>query len=266
MQYDRFDDLITQKYGVIIKNWPLKQFRNPSAVATRIELEVLFNAWESGVTSFYKLSCEEMRAWENDRFSSRLMMMTSSPPSESAQVASSPTTLSTPPTPNTTTPIPSVPVPPELPPPSPTQPEMVLVTELTEQDTPSSTSDDVGPCTSILPFTTQPPAPDHGLVAEMISLDPTLQSIDPALIMMGLAQGHHRSSATTVASANTTDSPLLVPRTYQNKRTRGAFEIVTPSSFNAHTAKKPRKERKGGRAKTNGFAAGRENILLVEGV
>ena len=50
MQYDRFDDLITQKHGVVIKNWPLNRFCNPSAVATRIELEILLNSWESGVT------------------------------------------------------------------------------------------------------------------------------------------------------------------------------------------------------------------------
>ena len=70
MQYNRFDDLITQKYGVIIKNWPLKRFCNPSAVATRIESEVLFNSWESGATRFQKLSRDEMRAWEKEHFSS----------------------------------------------------------------------------------------------------------------------------------------------------------------------------------------------------
>jgi hypothetical protein len=100
----------------------------------------------------------------------------------------------------------------------------------------------------------------------VISLDPTLQSIDPALIMIGLAHGHHRSSTSTVPSLDISNSPLLVPPQSQNKRTRGGFEVVTPSSFNVHTLKKPRKERKGGRAKKNGPVEARENIPLVEGV
>lgn len=70
MQYDRFNDLITQKYGIIVKNWPLKQFRNQSTAATRIELELLFNSWESGATRFQKLSEDEKHAWETKHFSS----------------------------------------------------------------------------------------------------------------------------------------------------------------------------------------------------
>ncbi|KAF9788758.1 hypothetical protein BJ322DRAFT_977470, partial [Thelephora terrestris] len=100
MQYDRFDDLITEKYDVVIKNWPLGQkFRNPSVALTRIELGVLLNSWESGATRFVKLSAEEKRAWKNERFSSKVTMMSlppaaSIPSASSASPALNPITLS----------------------------------------------------------------------------------------------------------------------------------------------------------------------------
>ena len=145
MQYDRFDDLITQKYGVIIKNWPLKWFCNPSAVATRIELEVLFNSWESGATQFQKLSPDEMRTWQNEQLSSQLAMMSLPPLPTSNPVAPSPTA------PN---PIPLAPFasmqPSESAPPSPTQPEMVLLSELTERPASNNAGEGASP---ILPST-----------------------------------------------------------------------------------------------------------------
>ncbi|KAF9642255.1 hypothetical protein BDM02DRAFT_3074142, partial [Thelephora ganbajun] len=107
MQYDRFDDLITRKHGIVIKNWPLKEFCNPSAVPTRIGLEVLFNAWESGVTRFQKLSPDEMSAWENEQFSSRIAMMSSSPPPTSIPASPSSTVSAVP-----SIPIPIAPTPP----------------------------------------------------------------------------------------------------------------------------------------------------------
>lgn len=126
MQYDWFDDLITKKHGVIIKNWLLKQFRNPSTAATRVELEVLFNSWESKATRFEKLSEDEKAAWENEHFLSRVVMM-SSPPS-----ASIPTTSS--PIPNPTPSIPPAPIQPSDPvPPIPVPAEMVLFSEVAEQ-------------------------------------------------------------------------------------------------------------------------------------
>ena len=44
MAYDRFDELVTARHHIVVKNWPLKKFCNPSAVTSRIELEVLYNA------------------------------------------------------------------------------------------------------------------------------------------------------------------------------------------------------------------------------
>ncbi|KAF9778552.1 hypothetical protein BJ322DRAFT_1024883 [Thelephora terrestris] len=222
-QYDRFDDLITEKHNVVIKNWPLGQkFCNPSVALTRIELGVLLNSWESGATRFEKLSVEEKRAWKNKHFSSKVSMMSlppaaSIPSASSASPALNPIMLS----PSAST------EPPATLPQVSIVTEMMLCTELAEQVAPSPTSNDAE-VTSITPSTTQLPAPPE-LLAEMIRLDPTLQAIDPALIMAD----------------------------------RGEFEVVTLELFNTRMAKVPRKGRKEKRAKKS--MAGRENIPLVEG-
>ena len=260
MQYDRFDDLITQRHGIIIKNWPLKRFCNPSAVATRIELGILLNSWESGATCFQKLSRDEMRTWENERFSSQVAMMMSSPPSPPAPVSPSPAAPSAPTTPDLITPVTSTPTPPE--PASPPPPEMVLMSELTEQDASVPASHDTVQDVASPPTpTTQPPAPNFELVAEIIRQDPTLQSIDPALIMTGLAQGHHRS-ATIRPLMNTDRPPHPTPLVSQSKRNRDGFEVVTPASFHMRATKKSRKEQKGGRAGKSTPAG--ENVPPVE--
>lgn len=75
MEYDRFDELITARYRVVVKDWPLKTFCNPSNIGSRIQLDLLCNAWHSGETSFKTLTDEEMQAWEGDRFSSRIESM-----------------------------------------------------------------------------------------------------------------------------------------------------------------------------------------------
>ena len=62
MAYDRFNELVTDKYHVVVRNWPLKKFCNPSAVTSCIELELLYNAWQSGATYFQKLTREEFEA------------------------------------------------------------------------------------------------------------------------------------------------------------------------------------------------------------
>ena len=61
MAYDRFDDLVTAKYHVVLRNWPLKTFCNPSNVASRAELELLYHAWNSRKIYFEKLTREEMQ-------------------------------------------------------------------------------------------------------------------------------------------------------------------------------------------------------------
>ena len=134
-------------------------------------------------------------------------MMSSSPPSASTPATSFPTTPSAPPTHKLVTPITSPSISPETIPPTPTPPEMTLASDLVEQNMPQLTPNDVGQgIAPILPFTTQLPASTSELLAEMICLDPALQSIDPALIMMGVAQGHHRP-ATVGPVVNIDPSP-----------------------------------------------------------
>jgi hypothetical protein len=63
MVYTNFDTTFTYKHGVIVKNWPLTKFVNPSNVSTRGELETLQRAWENGQTYFEKMSETEWAAW-----------------------------------------------------------------------------------------------------------------------------------------------------------------------------------------------------------
>ncbi|KAJ3818207.1 hypothetical protein F5880DRAFT_1617578 [Lentinula raphanica] len=64
MHYAHFDRLITKQHGVVINNWPLKTFVNPSRVSTKAELDLLWNSWNSGTTHFYRMSRSELEAWE----------------------------------------------------------------------------------------------------------------------------------------------------------------------------------------------------------
>jgi len=231
MAYDRFDELITAKYHVVVKNWPLKKFCNPSSITSRIELELLFNAWQSGVTYFQKLTDEEMGAWESDQFSSRMALMP--PPAEPVPANTS----------------------------QPTPLGMTLFSELSHQDplgialapTPSPLQNaPLAPITNLPPgltsttTTSHPPAPDPDLIAMMIHADPALQNVDPALIALGITQGNqHRPTTTATTIPMITQPSNHVFHASGSKR--GWQEIVTPLSYNAHTAKKPRRQRKGDR-------------------
>ena len=82
--------------------------------------------------------------------------------------------------------------------------------------------------------------------------------------MVGVAQGHYRSETVDMLE-NPNSSPLPAPLAPQKKRNRGAFEVVTPESYNER-AKKPQKEQKGKRVKKNVTVTGRENIPLAEGI
>jgi len=250
MQYNRFDDLITRKYGVVIKNWPLDSFCNPSAVRTRVGLELLFNGWQSGLTHFRKLSKDEMSTWESEQFSSRLATTSSSPPPAPVLAA----------LPNARVSPPSVPS-------SPPPVDMVLLSELAGQEASQPTSDSGQGTAPTSPLDTRFPAPNSQLVAEVIRLDPTLQSIDPALIMVGVTQGHHRPAASSLVAD--IDRPLTLapgPLTSQKKRKERTFEIITPQSFDTHSTKKPRKGRKATHANGNTPRPGGEGVAPLEGI
>ncbi|EKM49384.1 uncharacterized protein PHACADRAFT_201640 [Phanerochaete carnosa HHB-10118-sp] len=59
---------MTNKFGIICNNWPLEQFSCPGSINSMPELVVLRSAFESGATSFCKLSAEELEAWRKEQF------------------------------------------------------------------------------------------------------------------------------------------------------------------------------------------------------
>ena len=69
MFYMNFDDNITDKHGIIVKNWPLPVFCAPGDIRTVTELKILYNAWESGTAHFYQMTMAEATKWCNERHS-----------------------------------------------------------------------------------------------------------------------------------------------------------------------------------------------------
>ncbi|KAK7435153.1 hypothetical protein VKT23_019845 [Stygiomarasmius scandens] len=72
MYYVNFAERITRTYRVIVRNWPLPKFCSPSELKTMVEVDLLFNAWQSGTTYFYKMSSSEFEAWEQAGFDSAM--------------------------------------------------------------------------------------------------------------------------------------------------------------------------------------------------
>ncbi|KAF9068256.1 hypothetical protein BDP27DRAFT_1166056, partial [Rhodocollybia butyracea] len=58
-----FIESITRRYGIIVKNWPLPEFKNPSSVGTKTELDILWNAWNTDATHFYRMTSSEHSEW-----------------------------------------------------------------------------------------------------------------------------------------------------------------------------------------------------------
>jgi hypothetical protein len=72
MYYMNFDISITEKYHVILENWPLEQFCSPGGMSSHNKLWVLYNALNSDTTHFRKLSDKEFEAWDTRHFKQRL--------------------------------------------------------------------------------------------------------------------------------------------------------------------------------------------------
>ncbi|KAI0700239.1 hypothetical protein C8T65DRAFT_580487, partial [Cerioporus squamosus] len=62
MFYSSFNEQITLKHGVILENWPIQKFDNPSSLS-HLEAEVVLRALESGATRFRSLSDDEWATW-----------------------------------------------------------------------------------------------------------------------------------------------------------------------------------------------------------
>ena len=221
MAYDQFDELVTERHHIVVRNWPLKKFCNPSNITSRIKLELLYNAWQSGATYFQKLTQGEMEAWENDQFSSCMESM--GPPAEPVPALALPQTSSV---------------------------EMTLFSDLPCQDrlnltpvvTPSPTQDvPLAPITNLTSTsvtTSHSQAPNPDMIAMMIRADPTLQNVDPTLIAMGIAAGSNQHQVAVMTSRN---PPAEQPPGHIGLKQRWQ-EVITPVSYNSHGGKKPRKE------------------------
>lgn len=98
MMYQNFDRHITMKYGVIIDHWPLQKLCSPNDVGSLPELQVLYNAWNMGATSFRKLTQEEFQQWIESHTAQAVLAdtPTSTPPPPALLPASTSLTLSPP--------------------------------------------------------------------------------------------------------------------------------------------------------------------------
>ncbi len=88
MYYVDFENHITNKYGVICENWPLTKFISPGNIGSRIELETLLHAWQSGATSFRRLTPTELTAWKTARAAAAVAQVTVSTPVNGAGITS----------------------------------------------------------------------------------------------------------------------------------------------------------------------------------
>ncbi|KAJ3554015.1 hypothetical protein NM688_g3320 [Phlebia brevispora] len=62
MSYQGFDK-ITDKFSIVIHNWPFDIFQAPSKYATKNEVQSLYDSWQSGDTWFRTLSTQEYDEW-----------------------------------------------------------------------------------------------------------------------------------------------------------------------------------------------------------
>lgn len=81
MCYSGFAERITVRYGIVVVNWPLAKFVNPSSVSTKTEAEILWNAWETDTARFYRMTGEEYKTWYAEYQSS---VVSSGPQSDGA--------------------------------------------------------------------------------------------------------------------------------------------------------------------------------------
>jgi hypothetical protein len=59
---------MTNKYGIIVWNWPLKDFKCPDKINSLLALLVLYNAFKNDVATFYKMFPAELNDWHDQRF------------------------------------------------------------------------------------------------------------------------------------------------------------------------------------------------------
>lgn len=99
MNYVSFEEAMTNKYGIVLRRWPLNYFVCPGQISSVADLEVLYEAFKNDVTTFYKMTPAELDEWRAERARKRLAAQqaadsttpdagtSSSPPSTSSRAA-----------------------------------------------------------------------------------------------------------------------------------------------------------------------------------
>ncbi|KAI0693250.1 hypothetical protein C8T65DRAFT_544120, partial [Cerioporus squamosus] len=63
MFYMNFELRMTAKYGIVVRNWPIRKFTAPGNINSLPTLSILYNAWRSGTTHFRRLDDDEWQQW-----------------------------------------------------------------------------------------------------------------------------------------------------------------------------------------------------------
>ena len=72
INYVDFETSMTERHGIVCENWPLPNFCAPGSINSLPELEVLYRAWSTGITTFRRLSPEEWHRFKEVRTQQRL--------------------------------------------------------------------------------------------------------------------------------------------------------------------------------------------------
>ena len=74
INYVDFETSISERHGIVCENWPLPNFCAPGSLNSLTELEILYHAWSTGVTTFRKMSPDEHRQFKEARVQHRLQV------------------------------------------------------------------------------------------------------------------------------------------------------------------------------------------------
>ena len=72
MYYQNFDSHITRAYRIVLEGWPLPKFCSPSDIGSLMEVQLLYESWKSGATSFRRLADGEWKTWLERDFEGRM--------------------------------------------------------------------------------------------------------------------------------------------------------------------------------------------------
>lgn len=86
MNYANFDSQITDKLGIVCVGWLLPKFVSPSDVGSKLELEILHNAWKNGAARFERLAIAELNARKRQSQAMSIDAVASSTPQDASPV------------------------------------------------------------------------------------------------------------------------------------------------------------------------------------